>query len=279
MKLERMEIIYWADLVKGRTLFPQGTAVSIGGFDGPHRGHQRIFSAVLEASEACGIPSGLITFFRSPRFVKAGAAYSGDVSTLDMRLQKFTEQGFTFTVLIDFSADFARMKGAVIFDILIKTIRIKYLAVGDDFTCGYRHDTRVEDLRRLAQKKSFCFDSIEQLHSAQHERISSSAIRQAVEQADFALAKDLLGYPFFLDVAKIAQRIENTECFIEKSSIGQILPMNGVYSVCVYLHTGQVFPARVTITDFLLEISWEDSDPIPFTAGVLIYKLEFIRKE
>ena len=139
--------------MKGGMWFAQGSAISIGGFDGPHRGHERILSAVLEASERYGIPAGLITFFRSPRSVKAGATYSGDVSTLDMRLQKFTEQGFTFTVLIDFSADFAKMKGAVFFDTLMKTIRIKYLAVGSDFTCGYRHDTGGEELRLV--KRAF----------------------------------------------------------------------------------------------------------------------------
>ena len=274
-----MKIIYWDDLIKEENLYPQGTAISVGGFDGPHRGHERILSAVLKAAQRNGIPAGIITFFRSPRSVKAGSTYAGDVSTLEMRLQQFAEQGFSFTVLIDFSSDFARMKGAVFFDILMKTICIKYLAVGSDFTCGYRHDTGVGDLQRLARERGFCFDSIEQLYSARHERISSSAIRRAVEEADFTLAKDLLGYPFFLDVANIVQRIKNTLWFIEKSAVRQILPMNGSYSVQVYLSTGAVFPAQVKITDALLEVSSNAAAPIPFTAGTSICKLEFIRKE
>ena len=265
--------------MKGGMWFAQGSAISIGGFDGPHRGHERILSAVLEASERYGIPAGLITFFRSPRSVKAGAAYSGDVSTLDMRLQKFTEQGFTFTVLIDFSADFAKMKGAVFFDTLMKTIRIKYLAVGSDFTCGYRHDTGVEELRLLAREKGFCFDSIEQLDLAQHGRISSSAIRQAVETADFTLAKDFLGYPFFLDVSKIDQRIENTACIIEKSAIGQILPRNGCYAARMYLQTGTPVHVQVKITDSSFEVFAETAVSLPFTAETSIHKLEFIEKE
>ncbi|MEL3905966.1 MAG: FAD synthetase family protein [Treponema sp.] len=275
-----MKIICWDDLLSGQPLFPQGTAISIGGFDGPHRGHERIFSAVMQAAEISGMPAGLVTFRRSPRFRKAGEAYSGDVSTLEMRLQKFAERGFAFTVLIDFSADFARMKGAVFFDILIKTICIKYLAVGSDFTCGYRHDTGVEDLQRLAPQKGFCFDSIEQLYSSRRERISSSAIRQAVEQADFALAKDLLGYPFFLDVAKIAQRMGNAECSIEKSAIEQILPVNGCYAARLYLHIGHPISVQVKITDFSLEVFFQHDTPIPaITAEMPIQRLEFIRKE
>ena len=274
-----MKIIYWDDLIKGENIYPQGSAISIGGFDGPHRGHERILSAVLKAARKDGIPAGIITFFRSPRSVKAGNAYTGDVSTLEMRLQKFAEQGFSFTVLIDFSADFARMKGTVFFDILIKTICIKYLAVGSDFTCGYRHDTGVGDLQRLARERGFCFDSIEQLYSARHERISSSAIRQAVEQADFALAKDLLGYPFFLDVAKIVQRTENGVWAVEKAAVTQILPQNGQYSARAYLQTGAIIPVQVKVMDTLLEVFEDTAAPIPFAAETLIRKLEFIRKE
>ena len=274
-----MKIIYWDDLIKEENIYPQGTAVSIGGFDGPHRGHELILSAVLKAAQRKAIPAGIITFFRSPRSVKAGSTYAGDVSTLEMRLQKFAEQGFSFTVLIDFSADFAKMKGAVFFDILIKTICIKYLAVGSDFTCGYRHDTGVGDLQRLARERGFCFDSIEQLYSARHERISSSAIRQAVEQADFTLAKDLLGYPFFLDVAKIVQRRESSAWSIEKSAITQILPQSGQYSACAYLQTGVVVPVQVKVTDALLEVFEKAAAPVPFASETLIRKLEFIRKE
>jgi len=86
-----MKIIYWDDLIKEENLYPQGSAISVGGFDGPHRGHERILSAVLEAARRMGIPAGIITFFRSPRSVKDESTYSGDVSTLDMRLQKFME--------------------------------------------------------------------------------------------------------------------------------------------------------------------------------------------
>ncbi len=274
-----MDILYWDDLIKEENMYPQGSAISIGGFDGPHRGHECILSAVLTAARKGGIPAGIITFFRSPRSVKAGNAYAGDVSTLEMRLQKFAEQGFSFTVLIDFSADFAKMRGTVFFDILIKTICIKYLAVGSDFTCGYRHDTGVGDLQRLAREKGFCFDSIEQLYSARHERISSSAIRQAVEQADFTLAKDLLGYPFFLDVSKIVRRKEGSVWFIEKSAVTQILPQSGRYSACAYLQTGAIIPVQVKITDTLLEVSEDTAAPVPSAAGTLIRKLEFIRKE
>ena len=77
-----MDIIYWNDLVTRTEPFPNGAALSIGGFDGPHRGHALIFASVLAAARQYGIPAGLITFVRSPRSLKAGKSYAGDVSTL-----------------------------------------------------------------------------------------------------------------------------------------------------------------------------------------------------
>jgi len=274
-----MDILYWDDVIRyTQPAFSQGAALSIGGFDGPHRGHERIFHAVLQAASRYGAPAGLITFRRSPRFQKAGTAYSGDVSTLEMRLRKFESYGFVFTVLIDFSEDFAKIRGTVFFDILMKTIRIKYLAVGSDFTCGYRHDTGSETLRLLASTKGFCFDSIEQLCSGRYGRISSSAIRQAVEQADFTLAKDLLGYPFFLDVSKIAQRPAAEKCFIDTSSIEQILPMNGWYTAQVYSCAEEMSLAHIRITDSVLEVS-SQGVPALCAAGNRIQTIQFIRKE
>ena len=274
-----MDIIYWNDLVTRAEPFPNGAALSIGGFDGPHRGHALIFASVLAVARQYGIPAGLITFVRSPRSLKAGKSYAGDVSTLEMRLRKFAEQGFSFTVLIDFSVDFAKMTGTVFFDILMKTICIKYLAVGSDFTCGYRHDTGVRELQLLAQEKGFCFDSIEQLNSAQHERISSSAIRKAVEHADFTLAENLLGYPFFLDVATIVQQESGAVYSISRAAIGQILPMNGLYSARAYIQTGDCFSVQVKIMETVIEISIVAGSACPRTAGTSIHKLEFIQKE
>ncbi|MGP1529280.1 MAG: FAD synthetase family protein [Treponema sp.] len=250
-----MTIIQWEDLCTAEAaLFPQGSAISIGGFDGPHSGHALIFSKVLAAAAGKHIPAGIITFVRSPRVQKAGQFYAGDVSTLRFRLNQIAGYGFSFVVLIDFSEDFAKMSGMVFFDILMRTICIKYLAVGSDFTCGYRHDTGVKDLERLASQKGFCFDSIEQLCLTKGIRISSSAIRNAVVNADFTLAKEFLGYPFSLDVLEMPRQYHDGILSIEKSSIRQILPKKGLYSAMVFTQQKQCMPAQIQISDFSLNI-------------------------
>ncbi len=277
-----MQIILWTDIVHRTTpLFPQGSAVTIGGFDGPHCGHTGLFSYVLKAASEKKIPAGIITFSRSPRVKKEGSVYKGDVSTLRMRLEKIEAAGFDFTILIDFSNDFARMEGIVFFDILMKTICIKYLAVGNDFSCGYRHDTGVKELQTFAQEKGFCFDSIEQICSGAHSRISSSTIRQALAHADFTLAKELLGYPFSLDVLEIPQRYTCGVYTLEKKQSSQIVPAEGHYSGMIYLKGGLQTPAHIEIDTDTIQVFLENKKLSSFSTAEnnKIELIEFIRKE
>ena len=173
----------------------QGTALTIGGFDGPHLGHESLFTAVLDASSKLNLTPGIITFTRSPGSAKRPGKYPGDVSTLNLRLAKFEQKGFEFVLLIDFSGDFGKMSGGVFFDILVNTVRMRYVAVGPDFRCGHRLDTGTAEIAAISRKDGFQFDSIQQV-DLEGQRISSSSVRTAIQSADFALAERLLGHPF-----------------------------------------------------------------------------------
>ena len=227
------KIISWDELAEGgKCLFPKGTAVTIGGFDGPHRGHKELFGCVLDRAGREGLTPGIVTFVRPPSAVRNNASYSGDVSTLRLRLKKFEESGFGFTVLIDFSAGFAKMEGAAFFDILIKTICVKYLVVGGDFYCGYRRGLGAERLKELAPQMGFGFDSVGDVTAEDGIRISSTAIREAVSAGDFARAKDLLGYPFAFDIAGAAWAVNGTQSVsAPKRLFTQIFPPDGKYGV------------------------------------------------
>ena len=256
-----MDIFSWEQL-QDTSLFLQrysemiacGSAISIGGFDGPHRGHQYLLKKVVEKAHTWNIPAGVITFRRSPQMRKQQRHYGGDVSTLRMRLQKFEEYGFAFAVLIDFSEDFAKMSGTAFFDILMKTVCIKYLAVGSDFSCGYRRDTGVEALRAFAHTRNFCFDSIDRLYSADGECISSTVIRRAVECADFARAKEFLGYSFFIDVKDAHQCMTEQGYRVDLSGGVQILPPAGMYCARCFLLNGTVHTADITYAGNAFEI-------------------------
>lgn len=237
--MHNFTILSWEELVASdSTLFPQGTAVTIGGFDGPHKGHKALFDSVLAAAKKQTLKAGAVSFFRPPAAVK-NKNYAGDVSTLNLKLKKFADLGFDFAVLIDFSAEFAKIEGRAFFDILIKTIRLKYLAVGEDFSCGYRRGLGAAEIKQLASQIGFCFDSIKAVHLAGSIRISSTAIRNAVASADFTLAENLLGYPFLFDVIGLPWiHTAANSVSVPRAYITQILPQCGRYRVLVKSITG-----------------------------------------
>ena len=245
-------------LCKGR----HGTALTIGGFDGPHRGHETLFSAVLETAKKRNLAPGIVTFTRSPGLEKKPFSYPGDVSTLNLRLARFGEKGFEFVLLIDFSGEFGKMSGGVFFDILVRTVCMRYVAVGPDFRCGHRLDTGLAEIAALSRKEGFCFDSIQQVE-LDGLRISSSAVRLAVQNADFSLAERLLGHPFLLDFTAPRWRLSGSGYEADTGSFTQILPRRGTYNVVLATVSGKPVPALFDVSDTSISVMPERGSALP----------------
>ncbi|HHU37296.1 MAG TPA: FAD synthetase family protein [Treponema sp.] len=240
----------------------RGTALTIGGFDGPHRGHEALFEAVLNASSAMNLSPGIITFTQSPGAIKNRDHYPGNVSTLNLRLSAFSKRGFDFAVLIDFSDNFGRMVGGVFIDILVKTVRMKYLAVGPDFRCGHRLDTGAAEISARSRRDGFRFDSIRQIKQ-DGIRISSSAVRKAVLSADFSLAERLLGHPFLLDFNTPDWSVNEVYLEADRGSFTQIVPLTGTYSAKLFLLDKTVAVVRVLVTNEMVRLEPSEKTCLP----------------
>ena len=251
-----MKVLRWdlLDTQESRALIAslcagkKGTALTIGGFDGPHRGHETLFSAVKDAALHSGLSAGIVTFLRSPAAFKKPDSYAGDVSTLNMRLSAFESMKFDFVLLIDFSGDFGRMSGGVFFDILVKTVCMRYVAVGPDFRCGHRLDTGAAEISAIARREGFRFDSIQQVE-LDGQRISSSAVRKAIQSADFSLAERLLGHPFLLDFTEPLWKVSGSGLEAPMCSFMQILPRRGTYPVVLSTIHGKLISAILNVAD------------------------------
>ena len=270
-----MKIIRWDYLGNPETLSlieslcknRKGTALTIGGFDGPHLGHAALFQAVRDAAARMNLASGIVTFIRSPGISKVPFQYPGDVSTLDLRLNRFAAEGFDFVLLIDFSGDFGKMAGGVFFDILVKTVRMRYVAVGPDFRCGHRLDTGAAEISAIACREGFLFDSIRQVE-LDGLRISSSAVRRAVQSADFALAERFLGHPFLLDFTAPEWVATGNGLVARTGSFTQILPRWGVYPVVLHTVSGKDVAASLRVAEDSVTVIPDDGQEIPSAGSV-----------
>jgi riboflavin kinase/FMN adenylyltransferase len=201
-------------------------ALSIGVFDGVHRGHQKLIEKVRDYAARYGAQGGIITFIRNPSRVLYPARYPGDIYSLPQKLKTLEELGLGFTVLIDFSGDFSNIMGSE-FVALIGLGRVGYLALGANFRCGRRLDTDGRAIRELAAP----FGTLTELVSQVREGgvpVSSSRIRQALLAGDIAGASALLGRPFRLDLEGLRPQGEG-RCY-DLGHEGRVLPPDGRYS-------------------------------------------------
>jgi riboflavin kinase/FMN adenylyltransferase len=189
-----MRVINWDAFIAsaGSASTEQPLAVSIGVFDGLHRGHQALLGRITGAE---GALSTVISFRQNPLKILDPKKFAGDIFTLEQKLEALEALGIGQTGLIDFSPDFSRISGREFVDSLIQRGPLKLLALGSNFRCGYRMDTGVEEIKSWAAAAG-----IETwIAGAVMEGglpVSSSRIRQAIASGRIDEAALLLGRPF-----------------------------------------------------------------------------------
>ena len=238
-----MTVFSWEDILSGafsKKLREGGfcaSAVATGGFDGLHEGHRAIISRVVDFKAAHkGAAAGAVTFRHPPKASLGAPSYSGDLSTVRLKIDTFAEWGLDFAVVIDFSDDFSKIKGKDFLSILKDSCSMQFAAAGSDFRCGYKLDTGVAEMAAYAAQNGFAFVVVDDV-LFEGGRISSSAIRKCVFDGCVEEASRLLGHTYTIDCAGAeicARNDEPRSLFIARGSLMQILPCSGAFKVSVY---------------------------------------------
>jgi riboflavin kinase/FMN adenylyltransferase len=176
-------------------------ALTIGNFDGVHRGHQALLARVREAANRLGVESAVMTFEPHPREFFAHLA--GDLSKAPARianlrdkLQSLNNNGVDRVIVEHFNAHFASMSPQDFIEkVLVQGLHVKWLMVGEDFCFGAKRAGNVATLIEACERYGF---EVQALPTVMNEgvRISSSAVRAALAQGDFEHARQLLGHPY-----------------------------------------------------------------------------------
>jgi riboflavin kinase / FMN adenylyltransferase len=176
-------------------------ALTIGNFDGVHRGHQALLARVREAASRLGVEAAVMTFEPHPREFFAHLA--GDLSKAPTRianlrdkLQSLENNGVDRVIVEHFNAHFASMPPQDFIEkVLVQGLHVKWLMVGEDFCFGAKRAGNVATLIEAGKRLGF---EVHALPTVMNDgvRISSSAVRAALAQGDFEHAKQLLGHPY-----------------------------------------------------------------------------------
>lgn len=179
----------------------QGCALTIGNFDGVHRGHQAMLALLQNEARHRGVPTCAMTFEPHPRDFFAAVHRKPElaparIATLRDKLEELERCGVDQCVVLPFNQRLASLPPqAFIEDILVRALGVKYVLVGDDFRFGAQ---RAGDYAMLdAAGERFGFDVARmQSYEVHGIRVSSSAVREALAEGDMERTAALLGRPY-----------------------------------------------------------------------------------
>lgn len=171
-------------------------ALTIGNFDGVHRGHQFMIARTIVVARERGIESCALTFEPHPREFFAGDSAPTRLTSLREKTELLAELGIGRVHVQRFSPEFAQLPPAGFIEhVLRDTLQTRWLLVGDDFRFGAKRAGDYAQLRAAGAQYGF---EVEAMPTVQHDgaRISSSAVRAALLAGELERARHLLGRPY-----------------------------------------------------------------------------------
>lgn len=178
--------------------------MTIGNFDGVHRGHQAILSLVQQRAAQRQLVPTVMTFAPHPRAFFAGRAQRPEliptqINSLRDRLTSLAGQGMQHIALLRFNQALADMSAHdFITQLLVRGLNTRWLLVGEDFRFGQKRSGDIELLRTAGLNYGFDVETLRDVPDEQGQRISSSQLRTALAVGNLERARELLGKPYSL---------------------------------------------------------------------------------
>lgn len=223
---------------------PEGTVVTVGSFDGVHRGHDAVLREIATRARAAGRHSVLVTFDPHPMAVVNPAAAPPLLTTGPERREILAQTGLDYAVLLHFDRALAAMSPeAFVREILVRGCGMRELVIGHDHGFGQGRQGDVELLRRLGRQLDFAVDVVPALEADGHP-VSSTWVRRAVAGGDLALAARLLGRPYFATGQVVPGDGRGKTIGFPTANLAgiparKLLPPDGVYAVRVEWRGGR----------------------------------------
>ena len=214
------------------------TIVTLGTFDGVHLGHKKILEKVIASSKNLNAESVVLTFFPHPRTVLQSTEEMKQLNTIDEKIVLMNELGIDNLVIHPFNKDFSRLTAEeFVKNVLIEQFNIKKIIIGHDHRFGRNRTADINDLIEFGKEYDFEVEQIsaEEINEA---AISSTKIRNALNEGNIDLANQYLGYEYMIsgkiiEGKKLGRTIgfPTANIFVEENY--KLIPKSGVYIVKV----------------------------------------------
>jgi riboflavin kinase/FMN adenylyltransferase len=220
--------------------------MTVGVFDGVHRGHRALIERVVRHDDRC-VPV-IITFRRNHKGVRYGKGYAGDILSFRQKTALIEDLGVSLAMVIEFSESFRRLPGPEFIRLLEEHGSMGFLAVGSNFRCGYHLDTDAPAIQRLNALRGIPTDVVEALEEGSCP-ISSSRIRGAIAGGSLREAAAMLGRNYIVDISDAGVSSGGPDHLYDLASRGRVLPPPGRYPVLLRKGSdpGAAVPAEVLV--------------------------------
>jgi len=213
--------------------------ITIGTFDGVHRGHQQIIRSLCEEAANCEGESVLVTFHPHPRQVVSSTILGVRlINTLDERIELFREAGIDHLVIVPFTTAFAHQDAEeYIRDFLVANFHPHTIIIGYDHRFGKDRAGNYELLEEKAIQFGYQIKEIPR-HQLHESAVSSTRIREALVDGKVAIANELLGYEFFFEGKvvhgdKLGRELGYPTANLQITDNEKMLPGDGIYAVYI----------------------------------------------
>lgn len=214
----------------------KGTIVTVGTFDGVHRGHWHVLAALTAGARARGLQSLLVTFDPHPLRIVRPEAAPLLLTTPAEKIEILAQSDVERVALLRFTPELAALSPAEFVErVLIGRLRMKHLVIGYDHGFGRGRSGDVDTLKEIGRSMGFGVDVVPPVMSGDA-AISSSAIRRLLQAGDVESATAALGRPYSLTGTVVrgegqGRRLGFPTANMEAGHTDKLVPHEGIYAV------------------------------------------------
>lgn len=224
--------------------YVRDTVITVGTFDGVHRGHRDVVERLVARARALKIPSVLVTFDPHPLEIVNPAAAPLLLTTHDEKLEVLAETGIDYMAVVPFTPNLALYSAEAFVELVLRRcFRMRELLIGYDHGFGRQRAGNVNVLRTLGERDGFRVEVVDAVSTAEGQSVSSTSIRRAIAGGDLARAAESLGRPYSVSGKVIPGAQRGRTLGFPTINLGpppprKLLPPEGVYAVRVQTPRG-----------------------------------------
>ena len=208
------------------------TVLTIGVFDGVHRGHCHLLRQLIERAKPDQLPT-VITFTNHPATILRPGIKLNYINTPEQKVRLLHQQGIELVIPLEFTLELSQVDAKEFITVVSQTLRMKGLIIGPDFAMGRGREGNAEYLQKLGPSLGFWLETVEPL-IWDGAPVRSRRVREAISAGDVAASAKLLGRSFSLKGSVVRGDQRGRELGFPTANVGvssdMLIPGDGIYA-------------------------------------------------